>query len=1022
MGWTRNLLGLLALLAAGGAPAVPATEHLGILLSAAEHGVDDEPDPAAARKRLHLAELTVDAKVVGPMADVQIDMLIASNEKDGITDQEARLVLALPDDAVVTGYALDVGGKLIPGQLIEQAKARNVYEDTVRRGIDPGLAEVTAQNKFQTQIYPVSSDKPRRFRLRFSAPFDPTRGLTLPLDTEVPVGKARLTVSAQGYAAAPSLRFGGKELALQRDGSTWQGSVDLAASRMPGGLWLGGGKPDAPITLMRHANGRRFFVISDATSATGSAPPQGERLRIYWDRSLSHKLAGTEDEIDALVALVDSTKPAGIDLVTFASGGPQVVALADGTALRRMLGGITYRGATTLAGLDDLKLPDARRCLLVSDGRITIDHGASFRPDCPLSVLSADPAADSAWLGRIAQRQQGKFVRIAKGKGADAATTLGSSNFTVFSVRDGDDNKVSWRTLDAAPGHWLLLGELPADFRLPSPAALSVRIARPDGRVIEQQYETDAGAFSLDAPGALWASDKVTELSSDPADHDAMVKLARAFQVAGPAMSFLVLDNPRQYLTADIAPPPGFPQEWMNDYAEAKAERAKDKRGAADRRLGFVVEQWQLRKKWWDSRFTPPKHYRDADTDRAVGAPVPVPAPAPMMAPPARAASAPVQNAGDVAAAAPQLARRESSGEGYVDGGDASAIVVTASRVQSSNQETPVAVTAISGQSKASVEVRLTAMLADRPYLKALDAAPADQRLAVLAKQEAEYGTLPAFYFDVAEWFRLKSDKVTARELLLSALELQESNNETLQIVSFRLERDGDYDHAVQIAERFAAGATFRPQPQRVLALALAARGKARGRTGLPDLERAFDLLTKVALAPEYDSSDFQGLEVISLMEANALIPQITALGGEWELDQRLVALFDTDARIVIEWTADDADIDLWVDEPSGERVMYSNALSHSGGQISNDMTDGYGPEEYTIRRAPPGSYRVRVNGFDADRINPNGPGHVLVRLGRNFGRPSQSETLVDVDLSFQNGSNRNSEDKTRPVAELTVN
>lgn len=1004
MGWIRNCLAMLVLMAAFAAPADPAPDNLGIMLSAATRGIDDEPDPAAARQRLRIADMAIDAKVVGPMADVQIDLLIESNDQDAGAEQEARLVMALPDDAVVTGYALDVGGRLIPGQLIEQAKARNVYEDTVRQGIDPGLAEVTAQNTFQTRIYPVSSKLPRRFRLRFSAPFDPVRGLALPLGTELPVGKTRVTLAAQGYGDAPALRLAGQQAKLQREGGAWRGAIDLPQSRLPGTLWIGGGKLAAPISVLRHENGRRFFVISDTAPAMPGAPRQGERLRIYWDRSLSHRLGGTADEIDALVALADRTRPAAIDLITFASGGAQVAALADGATLRRALESTTYRGATTLAGLDDLKLPDARRCVMVSDGRLTLDHAAAFRPDCPLFTLSADPAADAARLGRLAQRQQGKFVRIGKGKGSEAAAALGDAGNTVISVRDGDGARISWRTLAAPDGRWLLVGEMPDNYTLPSSAPLTVRVARPDGRVFQQQYDTEDPGQPLNAAGALWASDRVNELSSDPADRDAMVKLSRAFQVAGPAMSFLVLDNPQQYLAAEIAPPSGFPQDWQDQYKEGKAERAKAKRNADDARLRVVVQRWDERRAWWNQRFTPPKSgSRTPRGDRREQS-------APVSAPPPQAAPALLADA--AAAGADEEAV----------GGDEAQIVVTGARSTSSNFDSAVPISAVSNDKLASVEVKLEAMLADRPYLKALDAAPAGQRLAVLAAQEAEFGTLPAFYFDVAEWFRLKGDNDTARELLLSALELPESDDETLQIVAFRLERDGDYNHAVQLAERFAAAAMFRPQPQRVLASALAARGKARGRAGLGDLERAFALLTKVALDPQYGSGDFDGLEVIALAEANALIPLIDAAGGEWDLDPRLVALFDTDARIVIEWTADDADIDLWVDEPSGEQVMYSYKLSASGGQISNDMTDGYGPEEYAIRRAPKGEYRVRVNGYDADRINPNGPGHVLIRLGRNHGRQGVLETLVDVDLSFQDGPNRNSESKTRPIATLTVN
>jgi hypothetical protein len=168
-------------------------------------------------------------------------------------------------------------------------------------------------------------------------------------------------------------------------------------------------------------------------------------------------------------------------------------------------------------------------------------------------------------------------------------------------------------------------------------------------------------------------------------------------------------------------------------------------------------------------------------------------------------------------------------------------------------------------------------------------------------------------------------------------------------------------------------------------------------------------------------SKDFDGFEVIALMEANALIANIEALGGTWQLDPRLTGVIDVDVRIVMEWTTDDADIDLWVDEPTGERVYYGNQLSNAGGQISNDMTDGYGPEEYAIRRAGVGDYEIRVNGYDADRLNPNGPGHVLLRLIRNFARTSETAVLIDLDLSFQQGRNRDAEAGARPVATLNV-
>jgi uncharacterized protein YfaP (DUF2135 family) len=92
-------------------------------------------------------------------------------------------------------------------------------------------------------------------------------------------------------------------------------------------------------------------------------------------------------------------------------------------------------------------------------------------------------------------------------------------------------------------------------------------------------------------------------------------------------------------------------------------------------------------------------------------------------------------------------------------------------------------------------------------------------------------------------------------------------------------------------------------------------------------------------------------------------------------------------------------DLDLWVTEPKGAKVGYSSPLSPWGGKLSGDVTQGYGPEEYVIRRANAGSYVVRANTFASDRTNPNGPSTLTVRLIRNFGRPSQSEELIDLEM-----------------------
>jgi hypothetical protein len=250
-------------------------------------------------------------------------------------------------------------------------------------------------------------------------------------------------------------------------------------------------------------------------------------------------------------------------------------------------------------------------------------------------------------------------------------------------------------------------------------------------------------------------------------------------------------------------------------------------------------------------------------------------------------------------------------------------------------------------------QIVIDAWQADRPYLELYDGKPTDFTERFL-EAEARHGSLPIFYLDTAEWLRKHGREGEAAEMVLSALELPSANEETLGIVAARLERYGALDRAVELRERAAALDPERPQPRRLLALTLARRAKVSPAHAREDLQRAIALLYDIAVSPQ--AAEWDGIELIALDEANALLPRLKALGGHAAMDPRLVFLMDTDLRVVIDWTNDASDMDLWIDEPSHERAIYDNPRTAIGGNLSHDMTRGYGPEEYMLHHAREGS------------------------------------------------------------------
>mmetsp|Transcript_46927 Transcript_46927/g.56751 ORF Transcript_46927/g.56751 Transcript_46927/m.56751 type:complete len:113 (-) Transcript_46927:442-780(-) len=86
-------------------------------------------------------------------------------------------------------------------------------------------------------------------------------------------------------------------------------------------------------------------------------------------------------------------------------------------------------------------------------------------------------------------------------------------------------------------------------------------------------------------------------------------------------------------------------------------------------------------------------------------------------------------------------------------------------------------------------------------------------------------------------------------------------------------------------------------------------------------------------------------------------------------------------------------DIDLHVIEPSGEEAYYGNKKTRIGGQVSRDFTEGYGPEEYVIKHAMPGIYKVKAKYYGSHRKDLAGTTTLLLTLSSNFGRV-EKETI----------------------------
>ncbi|MDD5613155.1 MAG: DUF2135 domain-containing protein, partial [Gallionella sp.] len=143
---------------------------------------------------------------------------------------------------------------------------------------------------------------------------------------------------------------------------------------------------------------------------------------------------------------------------------------------------------------------------------------------------------------------------------------------------------------------------------------------------------------------------------------------------------------------------------------------------------------------------------------------------------------------------------------------------------------------------------------------------------------------------------------------------------------------------------------------------------------------------------------------LVALAELNAVIaraPVGTALDIS-RMDKRLLRNLPLALRVVLSWDADNTDIDLWVTDPNGEKVYYGNRLSYQGGAISRDFTGGYGPEEFSLRNAKPGVYKVQAHFYGNHQQIVAGATTLMLHLSTDFGSAQQKDENTILRLTGQ--------------------
>lgn len=981
-------------------------------------GKDKKSEPLA------LAKVDIDVAIVGQTAQTSMTMTF-TNHLDRV--MEGELVFPLPDGSSVSGYALDINGKLVDAVVVEKHEARIIFESEQRKGIDPGLVEWVKGNNFRTRIWPIPAKGSRTIRVRYNARLARVGdhlNYQLPLAFRAKIKDFKLAVRVAGNTDAKVVSGGEWIKSKQTEkGVLIQGQLenakpdkDLAVS-----LKL---ETQKQVHLGKHIKGNHtYFVINDtpALPKFEHQPEPARRLAVYWDASKSRGASDIKRDFMLLEKLIQRFASSTVDVVVFRDRMDAVRSFPiDARKLKEStsavidhLRQIPYDGGTNLEALSIVKnfadQPGARlrgevidydNAVLFTDGMGNLGGDMPAKIAMPVHVITSSGGANYPLLRHIASTSGGVYFNLGTTKDADVIGGIERPMFS-FIKAEFDSKKVTEvfpNATEPVNGQFTIAG------RLTAPEASVTLHYGFGGKTFVKVKHTlrQADVIPFEEAGNVvarqWAQKKVDSLVVFPEKNkEELIAVGRSFGLVTPGTSLLVLETIEQYLEYGIEPPrtrPNIRKQWVQRIEQREIKRQKTR----EEKIKQVLAMWQERDKWWSTSFKYPKGFvykdrspkknaeaRPGVTADADAAPAPPRTPAPR---PTRITGMPPEEANAELTDSLSVGGRAGEDEGKAKGKK--------------------------GGRANSIGIKLKPWDPKTPYVKAMDKAGIENAYAVYLDYRNQYADSPAFYLDCANYFFVKKKTELAVRVLTNVLELELEDPRLMRIVAHKLQQEGLTDLAINLFEKVRRLRPEEPQSHRDLGLALTQRAdllrrNAKGASEshqyheliFNDYSRAIALLNQVVTG-SWDGR-FPGVEVIALNEANRNLALINAMPhpADWSppIDSRLRKLMDVDIRILLTWDTDLTDIDLWVIEPSKEKCYYSHSRTTIGGFMTKDFTRGYGPEVYMLRKGMTGEYTIKANFYGSNQQTLTGGTTIQATIITNYGRPNEERKAITLRL-----------------------
>ncbi len=950
-----------------------------------------------------IQDVKIDVKVVGTLAVTTVDMVFYNGNNRIL---EGELQFPLSEGQNISGFALDINGKLREGVVVEKAKGQEVFESVIRQNIDPGLLEKTQGNNFRTRVYPLPAKGTRRIVIAYEeelAKVNNKYTVFLPVDYKQTLKTFDIGLYVYGEDVKPEIdETPWGNFSFDKANDAYIASYKVNDFMAQGQLVFS--VPEKRKQQVYVEKGKiskeNVFYARVNPNAVNQSKKLPSKVALYWDASMSMSDRSLEAEMELLNEYFAEVSDLDVELNIFncvlATTKSFKVKNGNWDELKKELESTVYDGATQLGILNFGKVK-ADEIILFSDGLSNFGKNMPLLGNTPVTSISSSLKVDYSLMQYLASATGGKYINLMKQSAKESVKSLLQDSYRLISIEYNDKeikdvaitNKIIKPSADFSFAGKLLIEE--------ASVVLKFGIGN---KILHTQVLSIKGKSKADYDNIverIWAAKKISELDLMYEKNKSIIEdLGRTYNIVTRNTSLIVLDRIEDYILHKITPP----EELLDEYNKAINSVRLEEERSVKQQIESVVSMFSARKQWWNRTFPKTKAYvtkkRRYNGD--------IPPPPSIDDADIQISVADVQGSDDASAidiaelrehrviveeapqemilfTAPVIAADEEVRD-EVQQESARLLEDEEVKVKEVRRERPVVTN----------KIQLAGWNPDTPYLNILKEKSNKELYQAYLDIREEYKISPSFYLDVATLFEERGLKQEALIILSNLAELEAENYRLMRVLAHRLLQLKYADYAINQFEVVLRLRPEEPQSYRDLALANEQNKK---------YQQAVDLFYKVIEHPWHGR--FPGIEVIVAEEMNKVIAKANREKVQLSLshiDKRLIYNMPVDIRIVLNWDTDNSDMDLWVTDPYGEKCSYQNTLTRIGGLISNDFTQGYGPEEFMIKQAVNGTYKIQANYYGSREQTLIGPTTIYLELFTRFGDGQEKKETITMRLT----------------------